>query len=106
LILKTRAAYILDLFQNRRRGPGTDGGAGVWGGLKVSCNAFTASLDAPPRNLQIIQDRHAGKPAKKIRDTLPHPLVASVVLPWLETIHFVKYMYMQAVLCTVIQRIV
>lgn len=61
--------------------------------MNVSCNAVSASLDAPTRNLQIIQDRRAGKPAKRNRNTLLHPRVASVVLLWLETTHSEKYVY-------------
>ena len=58
------------------------------GGLKISCNAVSASLDAPTKNVHNIQYGHADQPGKIIRDTLPHPRVVSVVLSWLETTHF------------------
>jgi hypothetical protein len=43
-------------------------------------------------------------PIKNARH-VPHPRVASVEPPWLETTHFQKCMYMQDVLCNVIERI-
>ena len=48
---------------------------------------------------------HADQPAKTSAITLPHPHVASVEPPPLETTHFQKCsMYMQYVLCNVIER--
>jgi hypothetical protein len=52
--------------------------------------------------LQNIKDKHADQPAKKTCDTVSHPRVAYIETPWLETTRFQKRMYMQDVLCNVI----
>jgi len=46
-----------------------------------------------------MKDIYADQPAKT-RDTLPHPRVASVEQPWLETAHFQKCKYVD-VRCSV-----
>jgi hypothetical protein len=56
------------------------------------------------RNLQNIEDKHADQPVKT-RVTLPHPRVASVEQPCLEKHYFKKCLYMQDVLCNVVERI-
>jgi hypothetical protein len=48
----------------------------------------------PNVNSQYIEDKRAHRPAKNTCDTLPHPRVASVDPPWLETAHFKKCMHM------------
>ena len=44
------------------------------GCVKLSCNAVTASLDASTMNVQYVEDRRAGKPAKK---NSRHPTVST-----------------------------
>jgi hypothetical protein len=70
----------------------------------TGCNAPTTNLDAPTRNLQNTEHEHADQPAKN-RDTLPHPRVASVELPWFETTHFQKCMHVHDGLCNVLKPI-
>jgi hypothetical protein len=61
-------------------------------------------MSTPTRNSQNIEDKHADQPLKTC-DTVPHPRVASIEQPWLETIDFQKCMYMQNALCNVVEGI-
>ena len=70
----------------------------------IVCNAPTTNLDAPTRNLQNIKEKHGDRPAKRVRH-VPHPRVAYVEPPLLETTHFQKCMHMQVVLCSVMERV-
>ena len=70
-----------------------------WGAeIRSGCNA-------PTRNVKNIAQHHAEQPAKKTFDILPHPRVASVEPPWLETPDSRKCTYKQDILCNAIERI-
>jgi len=67
----------------------------------VGCNTPPTNLDATTRILRNIKDKQADLPANKTRNNLPHPCVAAVELPWLETTHLQKHFNMQNILRTV-----
>ena len=82
---------IIDVLQlndgvvSSERAPSQGGASG--------CNRRTTNLDTPTRTLQNVKDKHADQPANKRATHVPHPRVASVEPPWLETTHFQKCMH-------------
>lgn len=74
------------------------------GGANV-CNVSTANLDAPTRNLQTVQDKHADQRAIK-ESAVPRPMRPSfdpVQPPCLDITDFKKCVHSQDVLCSAVE---
>ena len=89
----------------RWTGPGVK--ASLRGESTPVARGVTSGRIAPSRNLQNIKDEHADQPAKKKKtcETLPQPRVALLDLRRWKELILKKILYMQNVLCIVIERI-
>jgi glycerol-3-phosphate O-acyltransferase len=69
------------------------------------CNASTKNLDAPAKNLQNIKNKDADQPAKKLATHYRNHVLHLLNRRRWKQLIFKKYLYMQDVLCKVIERI-